>query len=372
MSGVRLLVGTRKGAFVLTADGTRRQWQVAGPHFAGWELYHLKGSPADPNRLYASQSSGWFGQLIQRSDDGGETLDAGEQCVRLRRRARDAPVVRRHAASVGVQAGVAPRAVADRSGRGLCRRRGCRAVQDRRRRAVLAGVARIAGARLRAALAAGRRRVVPAHGHPRSVRSAAHLRRDLRRRGVPQRRRRGDVEGDQPRPEVRRHSRSRCRGRALRASHRDAPVTAERAVHAEALGRDAQPRRAASRGTKSAATCRPTSASRSTCTPTSRRRSTSCRSPATPCTFRPDGRLRVYRSRTGGDEWEPLAAGLPQENCYVNVLRDAMSVDTLDSCGIYFGTTGGQVYASTDAGDTWTAIVHDLPPVLSIEAQTLR
>ena len=88
--------------------------------------------------------------------------------------------------------------------------------------------------------------------------------------------------------------------------------------------------------------------------------------------FPPDGRLRVYRSRTGGDDWEPLGAGLPQENCYVNVLRDAMSVDTLDSCGIYFGTTGGQVYASTDAGDTWTAIVHDLPPVLSIEAQTLK
>jgi photosystem II stability/assembly factor-like uncharacterized protein len=87
--------------------------------------------------------------------------------------------------------------------------------------------------------------------------------------------------------------------------------------------------------------------------------------------FPPDGRLRVYRSRTGGDDWEALGAGLPQENCYVNVLRDAMSVDTLDSCGIYFGTTGGQVYASTDAGDTWTAIVHDLPPVLSIEAQTL-
>jgi photosystem II stability/assembly factor-like uncharacterized protein len=87
--------------------------------------------------------------------------------------------------------------------------------------------------------------------------------------------------------------------------------------------------------------------------------------------FPPEGKLRVYRSRTGGDEWEALTTGLPQEDCYVNVYRDAMSVDTLDPCGIYFGTTGGQVYASTDAGDSWNAIVRDLPKVLSVEAQTL-
>jgi photosystem II stability/assembly factor-like uncharacterized protein len=85
-----------------------------------------------------------------------------------------------------------------------------------------------------------------------------------------------------------------------------------------------------------------------------------------------DGALKVYRSRTGGNEWEPLIKGLPQENCYVNVLRDAMTVDTLDKCGIYFGTTGGQVYASADAGDTWKAIVHDLPAVVSVEVQSLR
>jgi len=87
--------------------------------------------------------------------------------------------------------------------------------------------------------------------------------------------------------------------------------------------------------------------------------------------FVPDGKLRVYRSRGGGNEWEPLAAGLPQENCYVNVLRDAMAVDSLDSCGIYFGTTGGQVYASADSGDHWAPIVRDLPAVLSVEVQTL-
>jgi hypothetical protein len=87
--------------------------------------------------------------------------------------------------------------------------------------------------------------------------------------------------------------------------------------------------------------------------------------------YPPDGKLRVYRSRTGGDDWEPLTNGLPQRDCYVNVLRDAMAVDSLDSCGVYFGTTGGQVYASNDAGDSWAAIVHDLPAVLSVEVQTL-
>jgi hypothetical protein len=84
-----------------------------------------------------------------------------------------------------------------------------------------------------------------------------------------------------------------------------------------------------------------------------------------------DGKLQVYRSRTGGNEWESLTNGLPQRDCYVNVLRDAMAVDTLDPCGVYFGTTGGQVYCSPNAGDSWTPIVRDLPAVLSVEVQTL-
>jgi photosystem II stability/assembly factor-like uncharacterized protein len=87
--------------------------------------------------------------------------------------------------------------------------------------------------------------------------------------------------------------------------------------------------------------------------------------------YPPDGKLRVYRSRTGGTEWEALTNGLPQEDCYVNVLRDAMAVDQMPSCGVYFGTTGGQVYMSPDSGDTWQAIVRDLPAVLSVEVQTL-
>ena len=107
MSGVRVLVGTRKGAFILTSDGKRENWDVSGPHFAGWEIYHLKGSPVDPNRLYASQSSGWFGQVIQCSDDGGKTWEPVGQQVRLRRRPWHAPMVRRHAAPLGVQARLA-------------------------------------------------------------------------------------------------------------------------------------------------------------------------------------------------------------------------------------------------------------------------
>ena len=85
MSGVRVLVGTAKGAFILTSDGKREKWDVSGPHFAGWEIYHIKGSPVDPNRIYASQSSGWFGQVMQRSDDGGKTWDAvGNEFVYVR------------------------------------------------------------------------------------------------------------------------------------------------------------------------------------------------------------------------------------------------------------------------------------------------
>ena len=76
MSKVRLLIGTAKGAFVLESDGDRKKWDINGPHFGGWEIYHMKGSPADPQRIYASQTSDWFGQVIQRSDDGGTTWEA--------------------------------------------------------------------------------------------------------------------------------------------------------------------------------------------------------------------------------------------------------------------------------------------------------
>ena len=180
--------------------------------------------------------------------------------------------------------------------------------------------------------------------------SEADLHRHLRRRRVPHRRRRR-----RPGSAINRGLRSQYipdperRSRPLRPSHRDAPVASRRAVHAEALGRDAQRRRRRRRGTRSAATCRPISASPI---------DVHAHEPETIYVvpiksdsehFPPDGKLRVYRSRTGGNEWEALTNGLPQSDCYVNVLRDAMAVDPLDSCGVYFGTTGGQVYASPDA-----------------------
>src|SRR5205823_13090648 len=115
----------------------------------------------------------------------------------------------------------------------------------------------------------------------------------------------------------------------------------------------------------------PTSGSRSTFTPTNRTRFTSSIKSDTEH-FPPEGKLRVYRSRNGGNEWQALTKGLPQSDCYLNILRDAMAVDALDPGGVYFGTSGGQVYASADAGDSWAPIVRDLPAVLSVEVQTLQ
>ncbi len=186
MSKVRVLVGTRKGAFVLTSDGKRDKWDVSGPHFAGWELYHLKGSPADPNRIYASQTSGWFGQIIQRSDDGGKTwhqpgTPPGESTTSpdgmpkgesnkfvydaAAGAADHASVVRRHTTSLGVQASVASGTVAHRSRHGLRRRGRRRDLPLDRRRQELEGTPRTARTRHRPQVAAGRGRHVPAHHH---------------------------------------------------------------------------------------------------------------------------------------------------------------------------------------------------------------
>ena len=243
MSGVRVLVGTRKGAFVLTSDGKREQWDVSGPHFAGWEIYHLKGSPVDPNRLYASQSSGWFGQLIQRSDDGGKTWEpVGNKFVydgvpgthqwydgtphpwEFKRVWHLEPSL---TDPDTVYAGVEDAAL-------------FRSTDGGQTWQELSGLRDHDSG---PPLAAGRRRDVPAHDPPRPERSRAHLRRHLGRGRVPHRRRRQDLAADQPRPAVRRHPRPERRGRPLRPPHRDAPVAPGRAVHAEALGRHAQRRR---------------------------------------------------------------------------------------------------------------------------------
>ena len=142
MSGVRVLVGTRKGAFILTSDGKRKRWDVSGPHFAGWEIYHLKGSPADPNRLYASQCSGWFGQVIQRSNDGGKTWEAVGNKFAYDGVAGTHQWYDGTLTPVGVQTGLAPRTISDRSRHRLCGRGGRRAFPVHGRREELARTGR--------------------------------------------------------------------------------------------------------------------------------------------------------------------------------------------------------------------------------------
>ena len=202
MSEVRVLVGTRKGAFVLTSDGKRQRWEVSGP--ALWRLGNLprQGVARGPKRVYASQSSGWFGQQIQRSNDGGKTWEPGRQQIRLRRRAWHTPVVRRQASSVGVQARLASRAIADRSGYRLRRGGGRGLVPHNGRRAELAGAFRTARPWDGASMAAGRWRDVSAYDPSRSERFRTDFHRHLGRRSVPDRRRRQDVASDQPWVEV--------------------------------------------------------------------------------------------------------------------------------------------------------------------------
>ena len=163
MSSVRVLAGTRKGAFVLTADGKRDQWEVAGPFFAGWEIYHVKGSPADPDRLWASQSSGWSGQVIQRSDDGGQTWEA----VGNRFAYDGTPGTHQwydgtpHPWEFARVWHLEPSLV--RPGHGLCRGGGRRAVPVGGRRPDVGRAARAARAQVGAVVAARRGRHVPAH-----------------------------------------------------------------------------------------------------------------------------------------------------------------------------------------------------------------
>jgi photosystem II stability/assembly factor-like uncharacterized protein len=370
MSSVRVLVGTRKGAFVINADGARKNWDIAGPFFGGWELYHLKGSTVDPNRIYASQSSGWFGQLVQRSDDGGKTWTAMDNKF-----AYDG-VPGTHQWYDGTPhpwefkrvwhiepsltdpdtayAGVEDAAI-------------FRTTDGGKSWHELPGPAR---ARFRTQMEPRRGRPLPAHDHPRPVRRETHVHRDIRRWSVPDRQRRRELEGDQPglhsehipdpKAEV---------GHCVHcvAQHPSRPNVLFMQKHWDVMRSDN-----AGDNWSEVSGNLPTDFGFTI--------DVHAHEPETIYVvpiksdsehYPPDGKLRVYRSRSGGNEWEALTKGLPQKDCYVNVLRDAMAVDSLDSCGIYFGTTGGQVYASPDGGDTWNAIARDLPAVLSVEVQTI-
>ena len=370
MGGVRVLAGTRKGAFLLTSDEKRERWDVSGPHFAGWEIYHLKGSPVDPDRLYASQTSGWFGQVIQRSDDGGSTWDtvgndftydgvpgehqwydgslrpwsftrvwhlepsltdpdtvyAGVEDAALFKSVdggkqwQELSGLRQHDTGPQWQPGAG----------GMCLHTIVQHPTDADRLYV-------------AISAAGAFRTDD------GGKTWLPINKGLRSGEIP------DTDAEvghcvhriamhPSRPDVlfmQKHwdvMRSDDGGDSWREVSGNLPSDFGFPIDVHAHEPDTVyvvPIKSDSEH------------------------------------YPPDGRLRVYRSRAGGDEWQELTEGLPQKDCYVNVLRDAMAVDSLDSCGVYFGTTGGQVYASADAGDTWAPIVRDLPPVLSVEVQTL-
>jgi photosystem II stability/assembly factor-like uncharacterized protein len=370
MSSVRVLVGTHKGAFVLTSDGKRKDWKVSGPFFAGFDIYHVKGSPVDPNRIYASQTSGWFGQILQRSNDGGQTWEpvgnkfayegeththqwydgtphpwefkrvwhlepsltdpdtvyAGIEDAAIFRTTdgghnwTELPGLRNHGTGPHWQPGAG----------GMCLHTIILDPSDPARIYIAisaAGAFRTddGGVTWKPINRGLRSQYIPDPeaevGH-----CVHHIAMHPSRPGVLFMQKHWDV------------MRSNDAGDNWHEVSGNLPTDFGFVIDIHAH----EPETLYVVPIKSDSEHFPI-----------------------------DGALQVYRSRTGGNEWEPLTAGLPQKDCYINVLRDAMAVDSLDKCGVYFGTTGGQVYASADAGDTWAPIVENLPAVLSVEVQTL-
>jgi photosystem II stability/assembly factor-like uncharacterized protein len=370
MSQVRVLVGTRKGGFILTADGKREEWQVNGPLFGGWEIFHMKGSPVDPNRIYASQASDWFGQVMHRSDDGGkswqtvgnefvyqgepgthqwydgtphpwefkrvwhlepspvdaDTVYAGVEDAAIFRSTdggqswQELPGLRGHGTGASWQPGAG----------GLCLHTILIDPSNADRMFIAisaAGAFRTEdGGQTWQAINQG----LKSDYIPDPEAEVGHC---VHRIALhPER---PDVLFMQKHWDVMRSDNAGSSWHEVSGNlpsdfgfvidvHAHEPET----IYVAPIKSDSEH-------------------------------------------YPPEGKLRVYRSRSGGNEWEALTKGLPQRDCYVNVLRDAMAVDRLDPCGVYFGTTGGQVYASNDEGDSWQAIVRDLPAVLSVEVQTL-
>ncbi len=384
---MRLLVGTKKGAFVLTSDGTRKQWNISGPHFTGWEIYHLKGSPVDPNRLYASQTSGWFGQIIQRSDDGGKTWQPPgsnpDELVGPGGMPKGESNKFVYEGEVGthkwydgtqhpwefkriwhlepsltdpdtVYAGAEDAAL-------------FRSTDGGRSWQELSGLRRAKGHLWQpGAGGMGLHTILLDPSHPGRIFIA------ISAAGVF----RTDDAGNTWRPV----------NSGLKSQHElpDPDAEVGHCVHRIAMHPS---RPGVLFMQKHWDVMRSDNAGEAWHEVSGNLPSdfgfpidVHAHEPETIYVvpiksdsehFPPDGKLRVYRSRTGGNDWEALTKGLPQRDCYVNVLRDAMAVDSLDPCGIYFGTTGGQVYGSSDAGNTWNPVVRDFPAVLSVEVQML-
>lgn len=388
MSKVRVLVGTKKGAFILTADGKRQNWEASGPHFAGWEMYHLKGSAAEPNRIYASQSSGWFGQIIQRSDDGGKTWNTPGSSPEDLKGPEGFPKgesnkfvyegeVGKHIWYDGTQhpwefkrvwhiepsltdpdtayAGVEDAAIFKTTdgGKSWQEMAGLRQAKGHLWQPGAGGMAV--------------HTIIIDPKNPKRIYIAISAAGAFR-----------TEDGGLTWKPIN-------KGLKSQFELPDSDAEVGHCVHRIAL-HPSQPDRLfmqkhwdIMRSDNSGDQW--TEVSGNLPTDFGFPIDVHFHEPETiyvvPITsdslhYPPDGKLRVYRSKTGGNEWEPLTRGLPQQNCYVNVLRDAMAVDSLDDCGIYFGTTGGQVYCSPDGGNSWSAIVRDLPAVLSVEVQTLK
>ncbi len=393
MSKVRVLAGTRKGAFILSSDGKRQKWEVSGPHFAGWEMYHLKGSPVNPDRIYASQTSGWFGQIIQRSDDGGKTwhqpgTPPGETMTPGGPKGESNKFVYDVSAATGkpltthqfydgtqhpwefkrvwhlepsltdadtVYAGVEDAAlfVSTDGGKNWKEMPGLRGHGTGPKWQPGAGGMCLHTIILDPKNAQRMWIAISAAGAFRTDDGGATwkpINKGLYSQYIPN-----------PTAEV-----GHCVHHVAMNPKRPGVLFMQK--HWHVMRSDD----AGDNWTKISGNL-PTDFGFAI--------DVHAHEPETIYVvpiksdaehFVHEGKLRVYRSRSGGNEWEGLTKGLPQKDCYLNVLRDAMAVDTLDKCGIYFGTTGGQVYASADAGDSWKAIVRDLPAVLSVEVQTLK
>jgi photosystem II stability/assembly factor-like uncharacterized protein len=390
MSGVRVLVGTKKGAFILSSDGKRRKWQVDGPLFGGWEVYHVKGSAVDPNRIYASQTSDWFGQIIQRSDDGGKSWQTpggekmpdpygppggGSNNFAYDSSQETGKPLTTHQWYDGTQhpwefkrvwhlepsltdpdtvyAGVEDAAlfVTQDGGQSWRELAGLRAAEGEKWSPGAGGLC------LHTILLdpSDANRIYVAISSAGAFRtddggkSWKPINQGLRSEYIPD-----------PNATV---------GHCVHsiASHPARPGVLFMQKHWDIMRSDN-----AGDEWREVSGNLPTDFGFPI--------EVHAHEPETIYVvpiksdsehFPPDGKLRVYRSRAGGNDWEALTNGLPQKDCYVNVLRDAMSVDSLDECGIYFGTTGGAVYVSADGGDNWMPIASDLPSVYSVEAQTL-
>lgn len=370
MRGVRVLVGTSKGAFILTSNEKRKQWNISEPHFGGWEIFHLKGSPADPQRVYASQSTGWFGQVIQRSDDGGRTWEPvgnefGYEGVPGTHQWYDGTQHPWEFKRVWhlepsptdpdtVYAGVEDAAL-------------FRSTDGGQTWQELPGLREVKG-HLWQPGAGGMclHTILLDPADPDRIFTAISAAGAFRT----------DDGGQTWRPV----------NRGLKSEYELPDPTAEvgHCVHSIAMHPS---RPGVLFMQKHWDIMRSDNAGDSWVEVSGNLPSdfgfpiaVHAHEPDTVYVipiksdsehYPPEGKLRVYRSRTGGHEWEALTSGLPQRDCYVNVLRSALAVDSLESCGVYFGTTGGQVYASTDSGDTWTTIAHNLPRVLSVDVQVL-